>query len=85
MGKTTAPLIHKQHSQIVAAVGFQCPGHSVGCVAHFLGNGADALAGSLSDVLMSVQCFADSGYGNIADIGDIFQRGHQQASFPQIM
>ena len=66
VAEAAAAFVHKEHTQIEAAVGLQGPGHGIGHVAHFLCGGADPAAGLFADVLLAVQGFADGGHGNTA-------------------
>ena len=77
MGQAAAALVHKEHADVVGAVGFQSPGGGVGQVSHLIGDPADALPGLRADVLLAVESLAYRGDRHIAAQRDILHRDHR--------
>ena len=77
MCQTAVPLVHKQHTQIIGAVGLQRTGGGVCHIAHLLRGDADPSASILSDILLTVQRLADRGHGYAATLCDVLHGYHR--------
>ena len=76
MTQAAALLVHKQHPQMVGAVGFQGAGSGIGHIAHFLRHLAYPNPSLLADVRLTVQRLAHRGHGDPAGLGDVLH-GYQ--------
>ena len=73
MGQTALCFIYEEDSNSVGSVRLQCSGGKVRGISHFLCDPFDSCFCFFSNVLVVVQCLADSCNGDSTNLGNVFQ------------
>ena len=72
VGEAALGVVRIEHAEVERAPDLEAPRDGVGAVAHFVGHGANLLAGFLADVRIIVQGFTDGRDGQAAPSGQLF-------------
>ena len=79
MGQAALGLVHKEHPNVVGAVGLEGAGHRVGHIAQPLGGFGHPLAGGLADIAVAVQRLADGCHRYATFCGDDLDGNHRRS------
>ena len=73
MRQAALGIVHKQNTDVVGAVGFQCLRRGIRIVPHLIGHTQDIRPGLFTDIRVMIEGFADRRYGNAARGRNILQ------------